>query len=138
MGKTREPYSCTDCQWWAVSIDDSGKPTIGFCHRYPPINCIEDGTWLPIETDQDDWCGEFKSKTPTRAERFTDLTPVGMLELGVRVRNRLDIAGIETIGELISNLDLLKKARGFGASSLREVKRKLDYYREERAESNNK
>ena len=48
------------------------------------------------------------------------------LELGVRSNNCLEVAEIETVGQLIniSEAELLK-IRSFGKTSLREVKRKL-------------
>lgn len=52
--------------------------------------------------------------------------PIGTLDLSVRAANCLESAGIRTVGELVKNSEEdLMKIRSFGATSLKEIRRKL-------------
>lgn len=50
--------SCIRCRFWELDgIWQATSTRFGECHRGPPIG---NNTW-PI-TDEDKWCGEWKSK----------------------------------------------------------------------------
>ena len=63
--------------------------------------------------------------TDTELQQKLDM-PIGELELSVRANNCLEMAKIDTVGQLVSMEESkLLAVRSFGKTSLREVKRKL-------------
>ena len=53
---------CDRCRWWLhteAHDDDRGD-----CRRYPPVLKDIDGLADWIETDQIDFCGEFRPRDP--------------------------------------------------------------------------
>jgi hypothetical protein len=54
--------TCFSCRFCSVAYAGSG-PTVGECHRYPPIHQSKfgaEGAFFPF-VEEDDWCGEWKA-----------------------------------------------------------------------------
>lgn len=64
---------CKDCRYASIRISYGGRKGI-FCHRYPPTFAYFqddqsdrlDSTEMWPEVLEDDWCGEFSPKPPTK------------------------------------------------------------------------
>jgi len=123
---------CEDCRYWTLSEDyREYKPpswanyAIGWCKRYPPSKYMEQvGFSIHHETENDDWCGEFKAKDKPSDEILA--RSVRTMNLSVRSWKALKRAEVDTIAKLTekSEYDLLCQ-RNFGQTSLWEVKKNL-------------
>lgn len=119
---------CKDCEWW------DGRGPYGDCCKKSPVVII-DGyevgssahTTVWPETGENDGCGEFQK----RGEGTGD--SILLLQFSIRTQNCLDSKGIKTIGQLknTTNIELLR-IRSFGEFSLREVRRKIYEYEQEK------
>jgi len=93
-------------------------------HLVPFVNYFEmDDTLVPLESQEI----PEKVESEVDAELQAKLNmPIQELELSVRASNCLEMAKIETVGQLVSMSESeLLALRSFGKTSLREVKRKL-------------
>lgn len=122
---------CKDCKYWDRQNCSSEKG-IGSCRKLPPIVKVDDygnDYWHWPITCSDDWCGEFKDKNkpdptgnyPTLFEMCLSTRIINCLNWKFpQVTNAYELS-------LLSEKQLLP-IRGFGKTSIREIKRKLQDY----------
>ena len=92
-------------------------------HLNPFVQYFELGHEQAAPVDQ---TAEEKAARSLAKRQALLATPVAELEMSVRGANCLQVAKIQTVGQLVTLTDAdLLKVRSFGKTSLREVKRKL-------------
>lgn len=128
---------CGNCRFFHVHNEDDKPTELGDCRRYPPVlpNFKEQvdeirqvtGGIRPVVWDGD-WCGEWQPLRSPNPDNHPMLSkPITALHFSKRVMSAFYRGSITDVKQLVNtSADELLELREFGATSLNEVRRKLE------------